>query len=90
VRKNVFYGGVALPGASIMTSMPHQAASKALGAVVLVAIIRDTSDGTVVHAVTYESGGSTRWLSRHRFLDVELAEAGALVLADFLGARYAG
>jgi hypothetical protein len=73
-----------------MTEMPHQIATKALGGAVRIVIIRDTSDGTVVHAVTYESGGSTRWLSRRRFLDVDQAAAGAETLADFLGAEFRG
>jgi hypothetical protein len=70
-----------------MTDMPHQIITKALGAEVHVAVIRETSDGTVRHAVAYESG-SRRWLSRHRFPDHEQAQAGALTLADVLGAEY--
>jgi hypothetical protein len=69
-----------------MSDMPHQIITKALGAEVHVIIIRDTADGTVTHAVAYESG-PTRWLSRHRFSDLAQAEAGCQTLADFLGAE---
>ena len=69
-----------------MTDMPHQIITRAIGATVSVVVIRDPSDGTARHAVSYESG-ATHWLSRHRFPDVVQAEAGALTLADFLGAE---
>lgn len=65
--------------------MAHQIASRALGAIVFVSTIRDPADG-LRFAVAYECG-PTKWLSRHRFQTVEQAEAGALSLADFLGAE---
>jgi hypothetical protein len=46
----------------------------------------DPADGTARYAVSYQSG-RTEWLSRHRFPDVDQADAGALVLGDFLGAE---
>lgn len=67
------------------SQMPHQIASRALGAAVFVSTIRDPVDGPRF-AVAYECG-PTKWLSRHRFQTVEQAEAGALSLADFLGAE---
>jgi hypothetical protein len=70
-----------------VTAMPHQIITKALGAIVHVAVIRDLSDGSVHYAVEYGSC-STKWLSRHRFADIAQAEAGCLTLADFLGAEY--
>jgi len=72
---------------SEVKAMPHQIITGVLGAEVHVAVLRDTSDGSIKHAVAYESG-STRWLSRHRFQDHEQAQAGALTLADFLGAEF--
>lgn len=69
-----------------MTDMPHQIITRAIGATVSVVVIRDPSDGAVRHSVSYDSG-ATHWLSRHRFPDVVQAEAGALTLADFLGAE---
>jgi hypothetical protein len=67
--------------------MPHQVITRALGAVVHVAIIRDPASGTAVYTVEYQSGGAN-WMSRHRFSDSSQAEAGCLVLADFLGAEF--
>jgi hypothetical protein len=70
-------------------TMPHQIITRAIGAEVHIVVVRDTSDGTVSHAVAYESG-PTRWLSRHRFPDHGQAVAGCLTLADFLGAEFRG
>jgi hypothetical protein len=64
----------------------HQIATKAIGGTVSVTVIRDPADGTPRYAVSYESRAE-QWLSRHRFHDVSQADAGALTLADFLGAE---
>jgi hypothetical protein len=69
-----------------MTDMPHQIITRAIGGTVSVTIIRDTGDGSLSFAVLYESRGD-QWLSRHRFPDADQADAGAIVLADFLGAE---
>jgi hypothetical protein len=68
-------------------TLPHQAITRALGGSVSVVVIRDPADGSIRHCVTYNSRGA-QWLSRHRFPDVSQAEAGAITLADFLGAEY--
>jgi hypothetical protein len=71
-----------------MTSrIAHQIATRAVGGMISVTVIRDPADGTARYAVSYESRGD-QWLSRHRFPDIAQAEAGALALADFLGAEY--
>ncbi|MCK1517281.1 hypothetical protein IVB22_33215 [Bradyrhizobium sp. 190] len=71
-----------------MTDMPHQVITRAIGGTVSVTIIRDPADGAARYAVSYENrGGAQRWLSKHRFPDVDQADAGALTLADFLGAE---
>jgi len=70
-----------------LSTAAHQIATRALGGTVSIAIIRDPADGSVRHCVTYQSHAS-QWLSRHRFQDVSHAEAGAITLADFLGAEY--
>lgn len=67
----------------------HQIATRAIGATVSVTTIRDPADGTVRYAVCYDSRGD-QWLSRHRYPEVAQAEAGALTLADFLGAEVRG
>lgn len=67
----------------------HQIATRAVGGSVSVAIIRDPADGTSKFVVAYESS-AWRWMSRDRFPDVCQAEAGALVLSDFLGCEYRG
>lgn len=64
----------------------HQIATRTIGGTVSVTIIRDPADGTARYAVSYESRGD-QWLSRHRFPDVAQADAGAVTLADFLGAE---
>ena len=69
-----------------MTAMPHQTITRVLGGTVGVTVIRDPADGAAKYAVSYESRGE-QWLSRHRFHDVAQADAGALTLADFLGAE---
>lgn len=67
-----------------MTDWPHQIATRAIGGTVYVTGVRDPASGLTAFTVCYESHGE-RWLSRHRFQDVSLADAGALALADFLG-----
>jgi hypothetical protein len=69
-----------------MSLTSHQIATRALGGTVHVTIIRDPADGAARYAVAYGSRGN-QWLSRHRFPDVAQADAGALTLADFLGAE---
>ena len=69
-----------------MTEMPHQIITRAIGGTVSVAVVRDPADGAARYAVSYESNAS-QWLSRHRFHDVAQADAGALTLAEFLGAE---
>jgi hypothetical protein len=64
----------------------HQSITRAIGGTTSVVLIRDLSDGAARYAVQYESRAS-QWLSRHRFHDASQADAGALVLADFLGAE---
>jgi hypothetical protein len=64
----------------------HEIATRAIGGTVSVAIIRDHSDGTAHFSVCYESRASY-WLSRHRFPELCSAQAGALALAEFLGAE---
>jgi hypothetical protein len=69
--------------------MPHQIATKAIGGEVHVATLRDPADGSTKYVVGYSFGSAgAKWLSRHRFPDIGQAEAGALILADFLGAEY--
>ena len=61
-------------------------ASAAIGATVHVGAVHDPADGSTRFAVAYESK-ATRWSSRHRFPEVGQAEAGAVTLADYLGAE---
>jgi hypothetical protein len=70
-----------------MTGPAHEIATKMIGGMVYVATVRDFSDGSSKFAVAYQSRAS-RWMSRRRWPDASQAEAGALVLADFLGAEY--
>jgi len=70
-----------------VTDLPHQVITRALGGTVSIAIVRDPADGSIRHCVTYQSRAA-QWLSMHRFQDVSQAEAGAITLADFLGAEY--
>ncbi|MBR1277470.1 hypothetical protein [Bradyrhizobium sp. AUGA SZCCT0283] len=66
----------------------HQIVTRAIGGTVSITILREPADGSARYAVTYENrGGAQRWLSKHRFPDVAQADAGALTLADFLGAE---
>ena len=67
--------------------MPHQIATRAIGATVFITSIRDPADGTAKYAVTYKSG-VVRWLSERRFSDPAQAEAAGRVLSEFLGASY--
>ena len=60
-----------------------QIAAKTAGGAVHVVEIRDQEGAK--YGVAYESKAPGRWLSRHRFQNVEQADAGALTLADFLG-----
>lgn len=70
-----------------MTLAAHQIATRAIGGTVSVAVIRDPGEGALRYAVAYQNqGGGQPWLCRQRFLDVTQADAGCLVLADFLGA----
>ncbi|MGY4476350.1 hypothetical protein [Bradyrhizobium sp. USDA 3364] len=69
-----------------MSSKIQQTISRAVGGSVAIASIRDPADGTVKFTVTYSSR-ATYWQSRHRFTEVEHAQAGALALSDFLGAE---
>lgn len=64
----------------------QQIISRAVGGTVSVASIRDPADGSVRFTVIYQSR-ALFWQTRHRFQEVEHAEAGALALADFLGAE---
>jgi hypothetical protein len=66
--------------------MPHQIITRTIGGTVSVTVVRDPADGAARYAVLYESRAS-QWLSRHRFHDVSQADAGALTLAEFLGAE---
>jgi hypothetical protein len=69
-----------------MTDMPHQIITRAIGGTVSVATIRDPAEGKTKYVVSYENrGGLQPWLSKHHFPDVAQADAGCLVLADFLG-----
>jgi hypothetical protein len=70
-----------------LSAAAHQIATRALGGTVSIAIVRDPADGSIRHCVAYQSRAA-QWLSRHRFQDVGQAEAGAITLADFLGAEY--
>lgn len=71
--------------------MAHQIATKALGGEVFITTLRDPTDGSTKYAIGYSFGNAgTKWLSCHRFPDHEQAQAGALTLADFLGAEYRG
>lgn len=72
-----------------MTSAAHQIATRAVGGVVSVTMVRDPAEGAARYAVSYESRGA-QWLSRLRFHDVALADAGALTLADFFGCEVRG
>jgi hypothetical protein len=58
-----------------MNDMPHQIITRALSGFVSVQVIRDWADGTALYAVSYVSGATGQ------------ADAGAIVLADFLGAQ---
>jgi hypothetical protein len=72
-----------------MTRMAHQIATRAIGGGVRISLVRDPADGSTRYAVAYTFGSAgTRWLCRHHFLEISQAEAGALTLADFLGAEY--
>jgi hypothetical protein len=67
-------------------STAHQIITRAVGGTVSVTVVCDPADGIALYAVSYESRAS-QWLSRHRFHDATQADAGALTLADFLGAE---
>ena len=68
-------------------TMAPQIATRALGGEVRVSTMRDPTDGSIRYAVAYSFGSAgTKWLSHHRFQDVDQAQAGAITLADFLGA----
>jgi hypothetical protein len=71
-----------------MSKPAHEIASDAINATVSVVSVRDFTDGSSRYTVNYVSTAS-RWLCRHRFHSLEEARTGALVLADWLGARFA-
>ena len=75
-----------------MTPFPHQIATRAVGGKVYVSSLRDPCDGSTSYVIAYSFGhhAGPKWLSSHRFQSVDQAEAGALILADFLGAEYRG
>ena len=71
-----------------MTQMPHQIITRAIGGTVAVTTTRDPADGSERYSVSYQNrGGAQPWLSKHRFDDRAQADAGCLVLSDFLGAE---
>ncbi|MBR1154507.1 hypothetical protein [Bradyrhizobium sp. JYMT SZCCT0428] len=71
-----------------MTQMTHQKITRAIGGTVSVTSIRDPAEGDTKYVVSYQNrGGLQPWLSKHHFSDVAQADAGALTLADFLGAE---
>ena len=70
-----------------LTDMPHQIATRAIGATVFVTSIRDPADGTAKYSVTYQSR-AVRWLSERRFSDAAQAEAAGRILSEFLGASF--
>jgi hypothetical protein len=69
-----------------MKGLAHEIATKAIGGTVSIATVRHPGDGSACFAVSYESR-AIHWLSRHRFQDLSQADAGAVTLADFLGAQ---
>lgn len=74
-----------------MTQFAHQIATKALGGEVYVSMMRDPAEGSITYTVAYTFGSArTKWLSRHRFQTIDQAQAGAITLADFLGAEFRG
>ena len=93
LRHQLGYGGgcssSCFRGAVLTEVFAHQIATRAIGGTVAVTIIRDPAEGSARYAVSYESRGE-QWISWHRFPDVAQADAGALVLADFLGCEVRG
>ncbi|MGY3575498.1 hypothetical protein [Bradyrhizobium sp. USDA 4504] len=71
-----------------MTKNIQEIISGAVGGKVGVSLIRDPASGDVRYSVCYESR-ATFWQSKHRFQEIEHAQAAALALGDFLGARIA-
>ncbi|MBB4375613.1 hypothetical protein GGD61_000237 [Bradyrhizobium sp. SBR1B] len=69
-----------------MTPSAAEIASRIIGARVFVQEVRDPSDGSTTFAVVYGSE-ARRWTSRHRFDEVDQANAAATVLADWLCAE---
>lgn len=70
-------------------SSAHEIATRAIGGVVSVAVIRDPADGTAKFTVLYSSR-ATYWQTRHRFHEEGQAQAAAIVLSEFLGAEFRG
>jgi hypothetical protein len=64
----------------------RQIATRAVGGAVDAVPFRDPCDGTTAFGVRYRSRGG-EWVSPCRFTDIDRAEAGALVLSQFLGTR---
>jgi hypothetical protein len=69
-----------------MTENAHQIATRVVGGSVSVAVVRDPAEGSTKFTVVYESRAFF-WQSRHRFQEIEHAQAGARTLSDFLGAE---
>jgi hypothetical protein len=61
-------------------------ATQVIGGTVGIAVIRDPADGSSKFTVYYQSR-ATYWQSKHRFQELEHAQAGALALSDFIGAE---
>ena len=64
-----------------------QIAARALRGTVSICLVRDPRDGTFKHGVRYQHAGED-WISRCQFIDVDMANAAALTLSDYLGAEY--
>jgi hypothetical protein len=74
-----------------MTKAAHQIITRAIGGTVAVRTIRDPGDGSAKYTISYQNrGGAEPWLCKHRFQDLAQADAGCLVLGDFLDAEIVG
>ena len=69
-----------------MSKAAHQIATHASGGVVSISIIRYPAAGSAKFTVIYQSR-AYYWQSPHCFPEVGQAEAAAVVLGNFLGAR---
>ena len=65
----------------------HEIASAAISAETFLTSVRDPADGEIRYAVGY-SGAGRKWVSQQKFEDIDRADAAAIVLAEFLGAKY--